>query len=79
MRTSRSRPARQRLTEIVAATENDCPEDGDWFEGGGAAFLTQKDLDEMMAGGLHVTPRYWELADKAERQCYKVVTGKDLN
>jgi hypothetical protein len=44
-----------------------------------AAFITQRDLDEIMAGGLHVTPRYLELADKAERQCYKVVTGKDLD
>jgi hypothetical protein len=46
---------------------------------GVAAFITQGDLNEMMAGGLHVTPRYLELANWAERQCYKVVTGKDLN
>ncbi|MGC0389353.1 hypothetical protein [Bradyrhizobium sp. USDA 241] len=46
---------------------------------GVATFITQRDLDEMMAGGLHVTPRYLELADKAERQCYKIMTGKDLN
>jgi len=44
-----------------------------------AAFLTQKDLDEMMAGGIHVTQSYWNLSDKAERQCYKGITGKDPN
>ena len=46
---------------------------------GVATLITQRDLDEMMAGGLHVTPRYLEMANWAERQCYKVVTGKDLN
>jgi hypothetical protein len=40
-----------------------------------ATFMTQADLDEIMQGGVHVTPRYWELARNAEAVCLKVVTG----
>jgi hypothetical protein len=47
--------------------------------GAALARSRKKDLDEMVAGGLHVTPRYRELAEEGERLCFKVMTGKDLN
>jgi hypothetical protein len=43
---------------------------------GVAAFLTAKDLAEMLEGGVHVTPRYQALADQFESECQKVVTGR---
>jgi hypothetical protein len=41
-----------------------------------ATFITAKDLQEMAQGGMHVTPRYRELAETAQTACEKAFTGQ---
>jgi len=41
-----------------------------------ATFMTAKDVQEMAQGGMHVTPRYRELAQTAETSCEKAFTGQ---
>jgi hypothetical protein len=41
-----------------------------------ATFMTAKDLEEIAQGGVHVTPRYEELAQMAHANCLKAFTGK---
>jgi hypothetical protein len=41
-----------------------------------ATNMTAKDMQEIARGGIHVTPRYYELAQTAETACEKAITGQ---
>ena len=41
-----------------------------------ATFMTAKDRQEIAQGGIHVTPRYRELAETAQTACEKAFTGQ---
>jgi hypothetical protein len=41
--------------------------------------VTMTMLQEMVAGGLHMTPAYEELIKKSGSLCFKLITGKELN